>query len=328
LAERVAERVLNGLRSPFAVGGRRITIQATIGLAYSTGAEDSEAMLRLADVAMHAAKRAGKGQVLRYSEEHRGAGVQDLELRAEFRQDLERDQLQLVYQPIVDLATRRTVGLEALLRWDHPSRGLLTPDRFLHLADNAELSGRLAGWVLREAARQARVLIVAGRPLWISVNLSPRQLGHPDLVSAVRGAVDAARIDPRSIVLEITEHGVMQDIEATAEALRRLKEVGIRIAIDDFGTGYSSLSYLAHLPLDILKIDRSFITAINRSEQDRALVQAVTDLAASLGLQVIAEGIEEVGQLGTLRTMPIELGQGYLLSRPLAPEALAGWLDS
>ena len=328
LAEDVAQRILDALKPPFVVGGHSLAVHASIGVAASAGQEESEAVLGLADAAMHAAKRAGKGQVLRYRDEHRGRGVAELELRSEFRQALEGNQLRLAYQPIVDLTTHRPAGLEALVRWEHPSRGLLTPDRFLHLADTPELSGLLAAWVFREAAGQARLLAVQRRPLWISVNLSPRQLTHERLLADVQEAVLMAGIHPRLMIVEITEHGVMHDIDASARVLGQLKDAGIRIAIDDFGTGYSSLSHLARLPIDILKIDRSFIVGIGRSQQDRALVRAVTDLARSLRLQVIAEGIEDIGQVGHLRGLRVRLGQGYLFTPPLLPDDLMAWLDS
>jgi EAL domain-containing protein (putative c-di-GMP-specific phosphodiesterase class I) len=258
-----------------------------------------------------------------------GDGLLEIELRADLKQAIEAGGLTVAYQPIVDLATRRTVGVEALARWHHPMRGEIPPTQFIPLAEAAELIVPLGRWILREACRTVQALRAAPEgpdDLHVSVNISPRQLLHDSIVADVRAALADSGLEPASLTLEITEGVLVEKAGPSLAALEGLKSLGVRIAIDDFGTGYSSLSYLSRLPIDVLKIDRSFVADIGTSRQAAALVRSIVKIGQTLELETIAEGVETEPQLDRLRRLGAKFGQGYLFARPLTADALADLL--
>jgi EAL domain-containing protein (putative c-di-GMP-specific phosphodiesterase class I) len=258
------------------------------------------------------------------------AAVERLELESDLRAALERGELTVHYQPIVALATDDVVGCEALVRWHHPRRGTLAPDVFIPMAEETGLIEEVGRQVLEMACKAASSWRERHGldSLTVSVNVSPRQLLNERLVEDVRGALERARLAPAALVLEITESAMLQDTESTLGILRRIKALGVRLAIDDFGTGYSSLSYLQRFPLDILKIDRAFVTAIDHHTDDASLAPAVVSMANTMHLKVVAEGVETRTQADALSSMGCDLGQGFLLARPMPAEAMDDLLEA
>jgi EAL domain-containing protein (putative c-di-GMP-specific phosphodiesterase class I) len=251
-----------------------------------------------------------------------------LDLEASLRKGLERDELEVFYQPLFGVAEGRVVGAEALVRWRHPERGLLTPDKFIGLAEESGLILPLGAFVLEQACRRARAWSDRlGTNLSMSVNLSARQFQHRRLVEEIEAILNATGVDPRQICLEITESVVMGDVEQTIAVLRRLKALGVRLAIDDFGTGYSSLGYLKHFPVDVVKIDRSFVIGLATNPVDSAIAAAVIGLAKALGMTTVAEGVETEAQLTHLTSLGCEVMQGYYFSRPVPGSAFAVLID-
>jgi diguanylate cyclase (GGDEF)-like protein len=321
-AERVAHRVIDSLRTPTRIGEHLVRTGFSIGLATSsTCAASGIDMLRAADMAMYVAKSGGKGRLEVFQPSHHTAHVERDAVRGELAGALDGEQLELHYQPIVDISSQQIVGFEALLRWRHPERGLVSPLEFIPLAEETGLIVPIGRWVLQEATRQAAVWqnrSPLGR-LRMSVNVSVRQFQHPDLVGDVADAVHRSGLAPSLLTLEITESLFAQDTEETTRKLGLLKDLGVRLALDDFGTGYSSLSYLRRFPIDSLKIDKSFIDGVTTSSEGHAVVAAITQLGQDLHLEVVAEGLETGDQLEALRSLACPLGQGYHFSRPLAP---------
>jgi diguanylate cyclase (GGDEF)-like protein/PAS domain S-box-containing protein len=321
----IAERLRDVLAEPFHLDGPdHLTVhaQASIGIAVGLRATAQE-LLRDADVALYAAKDAGKNCYVVFAPQMQTAVSDRLALEMDLRDAVGSDQLYLVYQPTFDLQTNAVLGVEALLRWQHPTRGLLMPDDFIPLAEDTALIVPIGRWVLAEACRQAAVWHRRGHPLPISVNVSGRQLNHDvDLVADVRAALSDSNLDAGALTLEITETTLMRDSCASARRLKALKALGVRIAIDDFGTGYSSLGYLQQFPVDALKIDRTFIQGIATSPSSNALLHTLVQLGKSLGIETLAEGIEEHHQLQRLRREHCDSGQGYLFARPLSPTEL------
>ena len=320
-----AERVLAAFSAPFPIAGSELFIGASIGIAVGAPGERTvEELLRDADFAMYQAKSLGKGRYAMFEPRMRDAAVERVELAALLRRALDRDEFILHYQPIVDLRTNAVRGLEALVRWQQPERGMLMPDEFIPIAEETGLIIPLGRWVLREACRQGRIWQIrypSRVPLTISVNLSPRQFADPRLVADIREALRDADLAPSSLVLEITESVLIADGDGTIDKLRVIKALGTRLAIDDFGTGYSSLSYLQRFPIDVLKIDRAFVDGIGRAEGS-ALVRTIVDIGRSLRLQTVAEGVERPEQPGQLVELDCELGQGYLMNRPQDASAI------
>ncbi len=327
----LADRLTEVLREPVELeDGRKISSQTvSIGVARGPHA-NPDALLRDADLALYAAKAAGKDRYVLF-DPTMGALTQGRpELEADLRAAVENadEQFCLLYQPIYDLAGDRLVGVEALIRWRHPKRGVVAPDSFIPLAENTGLIVPIGRWVLNEACRQSAVWAEEGLRIGVSVNVSAYQLGRRDFVEDVRHALAESAIEPSLLTLEITETMLVRDLRATREYLDEVKGLGVRIAIDDFGTGYASLSHLQRLPIDILKIDRSFVAALKAGDWSRELVRASEVLHAILGvsqalsLSVVAEGIEHENQLRTLEGMGCEMGQGFLLGRPTVPEAI------
>ncbi|HEV2861764.1 MAG TPA: EAL domain-containing protein [Pyrinomonadaceae bacterium] len=319
-AVQVAERIQKELSQPFTLDGREVFTTASIGIApSSTGYEDPEDILRDADTAMYRAKSAGKARHEVFDRAMHAVAVNLLQLETDLRKALERRELYLVYQPIVGLDDFRLCGFEALVRWNHPERGLVSPLDFIPVAEDTGQIIALGQWALLEACRQMRRWqrsVAADAHLFMSVNLSSKQFNQPDLIEQVRSILTQTRLSPRNLKLEITESAVMENIETATEMLKQLRALGVQLAIDDFGTGYSSLSYLHRFPIDTLKIDRSFVTRMSENNENTEIVRTIVVLAQNLGMDVVAEGVETKEQLALLRRLGCENGQGYYFSRP------------
>jgi diguanylate cyclase (GGDEF)-like protein/PAS domain S-box-containing protein len=326
-ATKAAERMIEKLRrEPFVVQEREVFITPSVGIALGTPGEEQqpEELLRRADVAMYEAKKRGEAQQVAFDPSMDRRTLEHLSLRTDLRRALKDEEFRLLYQPKVSLKSGEIVGMEALVRWEHPERGLVPPSEFLAMAEQTGVIVPLGRWVLKEACRQAKEWqerYPNEPPLAMSVNLSARDFRRRNLVEDVRAVLRECALDPRSLTLEITESTVMEDASATIDALRRLKRLGVRIAIDDFGTGFSSLSYLRRFPVDYLKVDRAFVGGLGRNPEDEGIVKAVTELAHTLGLRVVAEGVENGEQLKLVREMGCELAQGCYFWGPLPPEA-------
>jgi diguanylate cyclase (GGDEF)-like protein/PAS domain S-box-containing protein len=315
-----ADRILGALQAPFAVQGKEVVARASIGIALPDldRPQEADELLRNADMAMYTAKNNGKGRYEWFAPSMHAAVVERLELTADLRRAVERSELFVLYQPIIDMATGRRTGVEALVRWRHPQRGLVGPDEFIALAEETGLILPLGRLVLEQACRHgARWYQQHGRELTINVNLSIRQLQDPGFVNQVTQILAASQLRAHCLTLEITESLLMQDTEAAIEKLTALKRLGVRVAIDDFGTGYSSLSYLQQLPIDILKIPKPFIDGVVKTGDESALARAIIKLAKTLRLETIAEGIEQQEQWDKLRELDCDLGQGYFFSQPV-----------
>jgi diguanylate cyclase (GGDEF)-like protein len=320
--ELVAQRILEVLRRPIILAGRSaVSITASIGIA-SGLPEDAEDLIQDADLALYEAKAAGKDCYANFESAMHVAAQDRIHLEMDLGEALGADQLFLVYQPMLDLQTERIVGVEALVRWQHPSAGEIRPDAFIPLAEDNGLIIPIGRWVLRRACAQAAEWRRDGRALSLSVNVSARQLERPEFIEEVREALHDCGLDPLSLTLEITETVLMRKPEVTVDLLEALKTLGVRIAIDDFGTGYSSLAYLRQFPVDSLKIDRTFITNLARSNEAHALTHTLIQLGKALGLETLAEGVEHHSQLRELQLEGCDLGQGFLFARPLLPAAL------
>ena len=316
----LAARICKSLQVPTTVQGQSIVMRASAGVALGGSTESAETLLGNADVAMYLAKKQDKGGFRLFEPSMRAAILDRLQLEADMRRTIEADEFRIHYQPTVDLTTGQIMGVEALVRWEHPQRGLVPPLHFIPTAEDTGLIVPIGRWVLRQACAQARrwqEQYPDRASLGVSVNLSPRQLRDPGLTDDVAAALRDSGLDPGCLTLEITESVLVTDAEAGKAALVRLKELGVRLAIDDFGTGYSSLSYLQHFPIDVLKIDKSFVDTIGTGLESSALVNAIVHMGASMQLETVAEGIELPGQVGQLRDMACQLGQGFYFARPL-----------
>jgi diguanylate cyclase (GGDEF)-like protein len=329
-ASALAERLLEALRPAFSVGGKDVSIAATIGIAVaSLGQEEASEMLRNADLAMYQAKVSGSGCSRVFEPSMHTAVMKRLDLESEMRRGIETGEFVLYFQPQFELRSGRTVGVEALLRWQHPTLGLIYPADFIEIAEETGLIVPIGGRVLESAVKMSQLLqgfAPGPDPFTMSVNLSVRQVQQPDLAYEVDQVLKAASIDPASLTLEMTETVLMEDTEVTLEQLTRLRSLGVRLAIDDFGTGYSSLGYLRRFPIDVLKIDQSFINGVGQSAQGSALTTAIMALAQTLDLETVAEGIERPEQLEDLVRMNCLLGQGFLLSPALPAAQLSAFL--
>jgi diguanylate cyclase (GGDEF)-like protein len=317
--EDLASRLLTALRAPFVAEGQELRVHASIGIADARGVVDAEELLRNADVAMYSAKGNGKGGYAWYQPEMHLRVRRRQEMATALEQAAERNEITVHYQPIVAVATGRAVALEALVRWNHPVRGLLLPQSFIPLAEETGLMGPIGRLVLSQACEQLRVWrsqFPSYEKLMVNVNLSQSELRDENLLADVDQIVAASGIPPDAVILEITESSAMENPPGTIETLRKLRQLGVRLALDDFGTGYSSLSHLRDFPIDMLKIAKPFIDRIDRDAADGTFVDAILRLAAALDLDVVAEGIERASQARTLRTLNCALGQGYLYARP------------
>ena len=325
----VAERLQEALRAPIDIEGREVLISASVGIAVENRADIArpDVLLQAADVAMYRAKSKGKGRFEFFEQEMYQEAIDRLDLKGDLQVALERAQLKVFYQPIVDMASEKITSVEALLRWQHPERGMVTPDKFIPLAEQTGLIVPIGRWVLREACSQVmrwRRDHPETAPRGVSVNLSARQMYDPHLIEDVFDALSESGMEPSNLTLEITESMLIEESEQAMQVLERLRAMRVKIAIDDFGTGYSSLSYLRRFPVTSIKIDRSFVAEMHGSSTSEALVRAVIDLAHVLELDTVAEGIEQRDQATTLSSLRCNLGQGYLFSRPLPAGELEG----
>ena len=328
-AEIVAERILEALRVPIEIPGppaRAITISASIGIA--TGLPHAaDELLRDADTALYQAKRTGRNRYVRFRPEMHDAEESRLDIEMGLRSAVENDEFILVYQPVVALDSMRIVGVEALIRWDHPWRGVLLPDAFIPVAEQTGLIVPIGRWVLEEACRAIAECRSRGHRIGVAVNVSARQLDDTIILNDVRRALNASGLEPAALTLEITETAIMASLEHAAVTLAGLRALGVRVAIDDFGTGLSSLAYLRRLPIDAFKIDRSFIAGIADGGRSAAVVHTLIQLGKSVDVEIVAEGIESAAQLAFLQSERCELGQGFLLAHPIAIDDLEGSLE-
>jgi diguanylate cyclase (GGDEF)-like protein len=321
--DRVAQRLLDALTRPYELAGvgRRLSVTASIGVATDPNA-GAEQLLQSADLALYAAKAAGRNRWEQFDHSMKTASLDRLTLELDLHEALEREELFLLYQPTFELEDRAMTGVEALLRWRHPTRGLVSPEEFVPIAEHGGAILPIGRWVLTEACRQAAEWARRGTPIGVAVNVSARQLDDDQLVEDVREALEKSGLAPELLTLELTETALMHDAQESVVLLHALKRLGVAIAIDDFGTGYSSLAYLRELPADVMKIDRSFVAGVARSSECAALVRMLVQLGRSLGLATLAEGIEDEEQLRALQLSGCDRGQGFLFSRPRAPEAI------
>jgi predicted signal transduction protein with EAL and GGDEF domain len=317
----VADRIQKQVSRSFNLSGYETFTTASIGVAlYDPSYREPEELLRDADTAMYQAKSHGKAQYAIFDKGMHARVVNALQLETDLRRAIERNEFFLQYQPIVSLDTGSVTGFESLVRWRHPVRGVIPPGEFIPTAEETGLIVTIGEWVIREACSQMKQWhnqSTSGASLSISVNLSSKQLADPRLMDQIIHTLDHTGLDPRSLKLEITESAVMQNVELATGMLQRLRALGVELSIDDFGTGYSSLSYLHRLPIDSLKIDRSFVSCINENSENREIVRTIVLLAQNLGMGVVAEGVETVEQLKQLRQLKCESAQGYLFSRPM-----------
>jgi len=322
-----AHDLLDALRHPFHIHGHEVFVTASVGVTVCREVDaDPNELLRQADVAMYAAKKKGRNGALVYNADVRDGAHERLDRETDLRHAVDGDQLVLYFQPEIDLVGGEIVGTEALVRWNHPRRGLLNPGDFIGLAEETGVIADIGAWVLQAACRQLAAWSSSGAQLTMRVNLSARQLSCPGLVESVADVISWSGVAPSSVCLEITETALMADAEQSLEVLNRLHEHGLGIAVDDFGTGYSSLAYLKRLPVDLLKIDQSFVAGLPDDADDVAIVRAILSLAEALGLHVTAEGVETLGQLQALRDLGCRRAQGYLFARPMPADAITNML--
>jgi len=331
VAVRFAEELLGLLQRPLHLSGIEVTASASLGIALPTERDQRpEDLLRDALTAMHRAKEDGSTPFELFDPKMNEHAMERLQLEADLFQAIKRNEFLLHYQPIIDFRTGRIAAFEALVRWQHPERGLVRPDMFVPIAEDTGLIVPMGNWVLNEACRQMqawRERYPASREVSVAVNLSARQLESEGLVDEVAGALDRTRLDPSGLDLEMTESSVMARTRENTQTLQALRDLGIKLLIDDFGTGYSSLAHLQSFPLDCLKIDRSFVMGMEYEDGKAEIVRTVLALAQTLGLEVVAEGIETAEALQMLRALECEHGQGYFFSSPLDGESAAAWME-
>ncbi len=328
--ELIAERLLEALKHPFKLGAdkkTRVTVTASVGIAAGdhTSAEE---LLRDADIAMYRAKWDGKNRHVVFE-----TGMQDMvqnrmELEMDLREALEKDEFFLAYQPTIDLSDMSPTGVEALIRWKHPVRGIVQPDDFIPLLEETGLITEIGKWVMEEACRQGAAWRQAGYPIDMAVNVSGRQLDTDQLIADVEEALSHSGLDPGALTIEITETALMRNVKETARRLTQIKQLGVRIAIDDFGTGYSSLAHLQQFPVDALKIDRSFISGLKHNQEGETLIRTLVQLGKSLSIETFAEGIEQQHELSLLQDQDCDNGQGFLFARPLDVPATEKFLQN
>ncbi|HWJ51142.1 MAG TPA: bifunctional diguanylate cyclase/phosphodiesterase, partial [Solirubrobacteraceae bacterium] len=317
--ELIAERLLDALQHPFKLGAdeqTRLTVTASIGI--STGeATTAEDLLRDADIAMYRAKWDGKNRHVVFETSMHDTVQDRMELEMDLREALGGKQFFLVYQPTLDLTDMRPTGVEALIRWEHPERGVVQPDDFIPLLEETGLITDVGRWVLQEACKQGAAWRRAGYEIGMAVNVSGRQLDSDQLIIDIETALGDSGLDPGALTIELTETTIMRDIEETARRLTQIKQLGVRIAIDDFGTGYSSLAHLQRFQVDALKIDRSFISGLTDNREGETLIHTLVQLGKTLSIETLAEGIEQQQELSLLKSQDCDSGQGFLFARPL-----------
>jgi diguanylate cyclase (GGDEF)-like protein len=327
----VAERIREKLSIPLDIKGHEVFTSISIGIALgSEGYERPEQVLRDADVAMYEAKGRGNASYEIFDTKMHANILDRLQLVADLRGAVDHNELALYYQPIIDLTTQQITGFEALVRWNHPTRGLIYPMEFIPLAEEQGLIYQIGAWILHEAFCQLKLLqeqYPAQPPLSMSINISSRQFSQQDLVGMLSGFIEETGIDPRTIILEITESMIMENVDAAVATMKRLRDMGVQIHIDDFGTGHSSLSYLQLFPVSALKIDRSFINKLTANGENQEIISYMISLAQSLNINVIAEGVELEHQLAKVQNLHCGFGQGFLFARPMAFQAIDAWMQ-
>jgi diguanylate cyclase (GGDEF)-like protein len=325
----MAERIAGGFARPFVLDGNEHFVTTSIGIALAEGGERGEDLLRDADAAMHRAKERGRARYELFDEALRGRALSRLRVENDLRRALERDELTLHYQPLVSLRDRQMVSVEALVRWDHPERGRISPADFIPVAEENGLIEPIGRWVLEHACRQAAEWYRArpdAAPLTMGVNLSAAQVANPALAETVATALRVSGLDPSCLALELTESMLVADNAQLSETLKALKALGLRLVLDDFGTGYSSLSYLTRLPLDSLKVDRSFVDGLGTEPRDTAVTEAIIAMSRALSLRVVGEGAETELQVAELARLGCDLVQGFYFSRPVEAEEITRML--
>jgi diguanylate cyclase (GGDEF)-like protein len=328
-AEAVVRRIIAEVERPYQILDHEVLSRASVGIAVSQGGETSEDLVIGADVAMYVAKANGKSGYAVFEPTMRNEAVERLQLRTDLEWALRREELFIHYQPIIGLSDGVVRGFEALVRWEHPTRGTLGPDQWIDLAEDSGMIVPIGAWVLHEACRVgAGWQRTVDRPLSMAVNVSARQLRSPELAGEIASALAASGLPAGSLILEITERATVEHTEALIDRLESFKALGVGLSIDDFGAGSSSLSYLRRFPVDYLKVDRSFVAELGTNAEDLAIVTSVVTLAHSLGLGVVAEGVESDEQMRRLCEMGCDLGQGFKWRRPAGPQQVSEWLDS
>jgi diguanylate cyclase (GGDEF)-like protein/PAS domain S-box-containing protein len=329
-AAEVASRLMTALETPIRLGGKTVTVRASIGIATARPGEmgapkSGEELMRNADVAMYMAMEAGKGRYQLFEPAMHDTALRRLELKADLQRAIDSGEFVLYYQPVIELETGAIIGLEALIRWNHPERGLVPPLEFIPLAEETGLIVPMGGWVIKESCRQAVLLhdrLPVEPPLHMAVNLSARQLQRQEIVGEIGEILAETGLDPGLLILEITESVMMKDVKLSLQRLTELKEIGVKLAVDDFGTGYSSLNYIQQFPVDILKVDKSFVDAVSTDPRKSALTATIIKLASDLELLPVAEGIERADQLEQLLDLHCDLGQGFYFAKPLSMEGV------
>jgi diguanylate cyclase (GGDEF)-like protein len=328
----IAERTNTALHEPFVLGEVEHRVSASVGIALSSGADRlAEDLIREADAAMYRAKERGRGGYELYDEAMRARATERLQTENQLAHAIDHDELRLAYQPIVALPEGRIVGVEALVRWQHPERGIVAPLDFIPIAEDTGLIVPIGKWVLARACGQAadwHRAMPGARPLSISVNLSARQLAQPDLPRFVADVLRETGVDPGDLHLEITESSLMEDPEAALATMTELTDIGVHLVLDDFGTGYSSLAYVQRFPIAMLKVDRTFVADLGDESPGAAIVAAVSNMAHGLGVEVVAEGVETEEQAAVLRTLGCEYAQGYYYGRPMPAEEMSVLLSA
>ncbi|MFT3745408.1 MAG: EAL domain-containing protein [Pyrinomonadaceae bacterium] len=326
----LAERLQEDLKRPFDIEGREIFTSASIGISFGNENSTADELLRDADIAMYRAKSKGKARFQLFDKEMHESAIKRLQLETELRQALHRKEFRLFYQPIIDLQTRALHGFEALVRWKHPKRGIVSPDEFIPVLEENNLILTLGKWVFHEGCRQLKEWhqqIGGSNHLQIAINLSVKEFSQPNLIEQISESLAQTGVNASSIKIEITESHVMENSESAVAMMERLRAIGLELSLDDFGTGYSSLSYLHQLPVKFLKIDRSFIGRITENVEKREIVHTIVRLAQNLRMQVVAEGVETEEQLEELRRQGCEYGQGYLFSRPMDGDSTGRFIE-
>lgn len=318
----IAQKIIRRFRSPFSIFGNELNVTTSIGISvYPDDSAEIDTLLRYADIAMYHAKESGRNTFRFYNPAINVRSLERMRLENMLRKSIDREELVVYYQPQIDIQDKRMMCAEALVRWRHPEKGFLTPDRFFAEAEETGFITEIDEWALKTACAQARSWIESGLPpVCVTVNLSVRQFEKPDLVDRISSILKETRMEPGCLILEVTETTAMSDVDRTAFQLRQLRKMGVHISIDDFGTGYSSLNYLKRLPIERLKIDKSFIRDIAHDPDDRAIISAVTSMARKMGIRTVAEGVETEEQLSFLRSTECDEAQGFLFSRPVAAQ--------
>ncbi|MGE0439628.1 MAG: putative bifunctional diguanylate cyclase/phosphodiesterase [Gemmatimonadales bacterium] len=322
-ADHAAERILHALNRPFMLDDREVTVRASIGIAWAGEEQGVDDLLTDADVAMYGAKNSGRACIERFSSAMRASVAERHDVEADLRHALERDEFEVIYQPVVDLKTGMISGAEALVRWHHPTKGVILPGRFIPVAEESDLILAIGRLVLERAARDAARFRTFEPDLRVAVNLSARQLLAADLVQDVVASTEAAGVTGQALTVELTETVLASSERVVTERLQRLRDLGVRVALDDFGTGYSALAYLRHFPIDVLKVDKSFVSWAREDASKDGVTRAIISIGQSLGMRTVAEGVETRDQLAWLRSLGCTYGQGYLFSRPLQAADLA-----